>query len=83
VFFVATSAFLFVMAVKFIGLAIQEFQEIGAVSVTDAGLPEFVAGLGLNPTIEAISAQLMLIIAALGTYLAMRRKSLAVAAAAA
>lgn len=83
VFFVATSAFLFVMAVKFVGLAMQEFQEIGYLGVTDAGLPAAVVSLGINNTIEAISVQALLVLGAVGTYMAMRRKSLAMAAAAA
>ena len=66
--FVATSAFLFVMGLKFIGNAIQELQELAVVTYTDAPVPDFAVSLGLNPTWEALGAQVVIaIIAVLGT----------------
>lgn len=55
--FVATSAFLFVMALKFVGGAIQELQEMQVLDVTAVDLPGWLTDLGANATLEAIAAQ--------------------------
>lgn len=62
--FVATSALLFVMAVRFVGSALKEFQEMGWVPFDDAGLPSWLEAAGLNPSFEALGAQALLIAAA-------------------
>ncbi len=70
--FVATSAFLFVMGLKFVGNAIQELQEKAMVSYTDAPVPDFAVSLGLNPTWEALGAQLAIALIAILGMLALR-----------
>lgn len=66
--FIITSAFLFVMGIKFIGEAIQEFQEQAMIPVTDASAASFLTAIGFNPTLEALSIQLLVILLALATY---------------
>jgi len=66
--FIITSAFLFVMGIKFIGEAIQEFQEQAMIPVTDAPAASFLTVIGFNPTLEALSIQLLVILLALATY---------------
>jgi high-affinity iron transporter len=56
--FIVTSGFLFVMALKFIGEAIQEFQEQQIVPFTELRGTNWLSSIGLNPTVEAVSAQL-------------------------
>jgi len=60
--FVITSAMLFIMGVKFIGEAIQEFQEQQIVSYTPlkAG-SDWLTALGFNPSAEALLAQALVI----------------------
>lgn len=73
--FVATSAFLFVMALKFVGGAIQELQEMQVLDVTSVNLPGWLTDLGANATIEAIAAQGVIALAAvLGTLVAQWRQ---------
>jgi high-affinity iron transporter len=67
--FIVTSGFLFVMALKFIGEAIQEFQEQQILSYTQMGEMDWLTSIGLNPTLEAISAQLFVIGLATATFL--------------
>jgi len=59
--FIATSAFLFLMGLKFVGEALQEFQEQMLVSYDPAPLPDWLAAIGLNPTWEALIAQLVIV----------------------
>jgi high-affinity iron transporter len=73
--FIITSAFLFAMAIKFIGEAIQEFQEQSIVSFTEVKGAAFLNTIGLNPTVEALSAQLLVIVSALATYSVYQRNS--------
>jgi high-affinity iron transporter len=75
VLFVATSAFLFAMAIKFIGEAMQEFQEQGMISPTRLPGGDWLEAIGLNPTAEAISAQLVVIVLALVALLVAQRKN--------
>jgi len=66
--FLLTSAFLFLMGLRFIGGAIQELQEQTIVPYDGVTLPDWVLALGINPTWEALSAQLAVaIIAIAGT----------------
>lgn len=62
--FVITSAFLFLMAVKMLGEAVQEFQEQQLLPYDLVSGSEWLQALGLNPTIEALAAQAAVIILA-------------------
>ena len=73
--FILTSAFLFAMAIKFIGEAVQEFQEPAIVSVTELKGAAWLGAVGLNPTLEALSAQFLVVLFALATYSVVRRNS--------
>lgn len=66
--FIITSAFLFAMAIKFIGEAVQEFQEQSILPFTQVAGADWLSAVGLNPTLEALSLQLLVILFALGTY---------------
>src|SRR5712672_3077676 len=73
--FIITSAFLFAMAVKFIGEAVQEFQEGSMLPFTELKGAGWLGAVGLNPTLEALSAQLLVILFALATYSVVQRNS--------
>jgi high-affinity iron transporter len=73
--FILTSAFLFVMAIKFIGEAVQEFQEQALLPFTELKGLSWLADLGLNPTLEALSLQFFVILSALATYSVFQRNS--------
>ena len=80
--FLVTSAFLFFMAIKFIGEGIQEFQEQTLVSYNEirrAG--GWLSAIGFNPTWEAVSAQLVVIVLAVATYVILERRARIAAAA--
>jgi len=62
--FIVTSAFLFVMAIKMVGDAIQEFQEQQLVSYTEFVLGKWLDAIGFNPTLEAFSAQAAIVLLA-------------------
>jgi high-affinity iron transporter len=66
--FIVTSAFLFAMAIKFIGEAIQEFQEQSILPFTEVKSLRWIDAIGLNPTLEALSVQLLVVVFALATY---------------
>jgi high-affinity iron transporter len=73
--FIITSAFLFVMALRFIGAGIQEFQEQVLIPSDIAPGAVWLLQLGLNPTWEAILAQGTVIVLAVVTLLIMRRNA--------
>jgi high-affinity iron transporter len=73
--FILTSAFLFAMAIKFIGEAVQEFQEQSVLPFTEVKDAAWLGWLGLNPTLEALSAQFLVILFALATYSVFQRNS--------
>ncbi len=73
--FIITSAFLFAMAIKFIGEAVQEFQEQSMLPFTELKSAAWLGVIGLNPTVEALSAQLLVIVFALATYSVVQRNS--------
>jgi high-affinity iron transporter len=73
--FIVTSAFLFAMAIKFIGEAVQEFQEQSVVPVTEVKGSALLSAMGLNPTLEALSLQGMVILAALATFSIVQRNA--------
>ena len=58
--FLVTSAFLFLMGLRFIGGAIQELQEQTVVPYTAAPVPHWLEQLGVNPTWEAIGTQIVI-----------------------
>src|SRR6266516_919609 len=67
--FIVTSGFLFLMALKCIGEAIQGFQGQQIVPYTEMRGTNWLSGVGLNPTLEAISTQLFVIGLAATTFL--------------
>lgn len=74
--FLATSALLFVMGLRFVGAALQELQEQALVSATPAPHADWLVAFGLNPSWEALGAQaLIAIVAIVGTALAARPKA--------
>lgn len=74
--FMVTSAFLFVMGLRFVGGAIQELQEQTLIPVDVASLPDWAISLGLNPSWEAIGTQLIIaLIAVLSVTVASRYKT--------
>src|ERR1700754_3030490 len=73
--FIITSAFLFAMAIKFIGEAIQEFQEQSILPFTELKSLRWLDAIGFNPTLEAISLQLLVVVFALATYSVVVRNS--------
>ncbi|WP_065750615.1 FTR1 family iron permease [Bradyrhizobium paxllaeri] len=73
--FIITSAFLFVMAIKFIGEAVQEFQERAIITVTEVKGSAFLTAIGLNPSMEALSIQGLVILFALATYSVVQRNN--------
>ena len=73
--FIITSAFLFAMGVKFIGDAIKEFQEQTIIPFTELKGTAWLDSLGLNPTLEALSLQALVILAALATYSVVQRNA--------
>jgi high-affinity iron transporter len=83
--FLATSALLFVMALRFIGGAIQELQEQAILGVHEApgALYDGLMALGFNATLEAITVQGVVIAAAIASFalLVMRKRAVTTAAA--
>jgi high-affinity iron transporter len=79
--FLVTSAFLFIMAIKFIGEAVQEFQEQQLVGYTEIKGGAWLADIGFNPTIEAVGLQLVVIACAVVTFIVMDRRGRHAAAA--
>jgi len=80
--FLLTSAFLFLMGLRFIGGAIQELQEQALLSYDDVTVPDWLLSLGVNPTWEAFAAQFAVAAIAVASTLAMyyRRPATMVAA---
>jgi high-affinity iron transporter len=72
--FIATSAFLFVTALKFIGDAIQEFQEQIIVSTTPIKSLSWLETIGLNPTQEALSIQFLVALFVIAAFSLVRRE---------
>jgi high-affinity iron transporter len=70
--FVITSAFLFVMAAKMLGDAVQEFQEQQLLPYDVLKGWEWLTSVGLNPTIEALLAQAAIVALAAISFLVWR-----------
>jgi high-affinity iron transporter len=66
--FLVTSGFLFVMAIKFIGEGIQAFQEQLVLPYTQIAGASWLSAIGLNATLEAVSAQFLVIVFAMVTF---------------
>ncbi len=62
--FAVTSAILFLLGLRFIGGALQEFQEIGWVPYDYLDLPGWAVQAGVNPTLQAIGLQALLLLGA-------------------
>ena len=76
--FIITSAFLFVMALRFIGAAIQEFQEQQLIPYDPiASLAPLLMSVGFNPTWEAVAIQGAVVVLAVVTFLIWRRSATA------
>jgi high-affinity iron transporter len=76
--FLLTSTFLFLMGLRFIGGAMQELQEQTIVPYDGVTLPDWLLALGINPTWEALGAQLVVaMIAIAGTLVLYGRRTLA------
>lgn len=73
--FVATSAFLFVTAIKFIGQAIQEFQEQQLIPYDEVAGGRWLAAIGFNPTFEAVAAQALVVLIAAVSFFALERRA--------
>ena len=73
--FIVTSAFLFVMAIKFIGDAIMEFQEQLLVPSNPVGAMAWLLEIGFNPTREALMAQGAVLVLAIVTFLLWHRST--------
>jgi len=67
--FVVTSVFLLVMAIKFVGDGLKEFQEMAWISYSPVDLPGWLEWAELNPSLEALGAQAVLIVAVIATLL--------------
>lgn len=72
--FIVTSAFLFIMALKFIGDAIQEFQEQSILPVTPIEGMSWLEKLGLNPSLEALSIQFLVALFVIAAFSLVRRE---------
>ena len=72
--FLVTSAFLFIMGLRFVGAALQELQERTVVSFTPAAIPNWLEALGVNPSWEAIGAQLVIAAIAVASTAALRMR---------
>lgn len=78
--FIVTSAFLFVMGLRFIGAAVQECQEQLLLPVHPADVPRWLIDAGINPTWEALGVQLVVMaVAAVGLLVSQRMRPQAVA----
>lgn len=67
--FIITSVFLLVMAIKFVGDGLKEFQEMAWIPYSPVDLPRWLEWLELNPSLEALGAQAVLIVAVVATLL--------------
>jgi high-affinity iron transporter len=72
--FLLTSAFLFIMAIKFIGEAVQEFQEQQYLGFTEMPGGAWLDRLGFNPSMQAVTLQLAVIVLALITFFVLDRR---------
>lgn len=62
--FVATSAFLFFLGLRFTGAALKEFQEMGWVPYREIGLPDWLAEVIGNATLQGVAVETAILLAA-------------------
>ena len=75
--FIVTSAFLFVMAFRFLGDGVHELQEAHLLPESPINMPALLSTIGFQKTIEALLPQLVLVAVAVAGYAALRsRKAL-------
>ncbi len=73
--FLFTSALLFAMGLRFVGAALQELQEQAIVPMTAAPNADWLVAVGLNPSVEALAAQIAIaVVAVAGVALAARAR---------
>lgn len=72
--FVVTSAFLFLTALKFIGDAIQEFQEQNILPTSPVAGLGWLEAIGLNPSVEALSIQFLVALFVVAAFALVRRE---------
>lgn len=72
--FIVTSVFLFVTAIKFIGDAVQEFQEQTILAVTPIDGFGWLEKIGFNPSGEALSIQLLVALFVVAAFSLVRRE---------
>ena len=70
--FVITSAFLFVMALRFLGDGVHELQEAHLLPESPIHMPEPLSTIGFQETIEALLPQLILLAVAVAGYAVLR-----------
>ena len=63
------------MAIKFVGEAVQEFQEQAIITVTEVKGSAFLTAIGLNPSMEALSIQGLVILFVLASYSVVQRNN--------
>lgn len=73
--FLLTSAFLFLMGLKLIGEAMQEFQEQAMIGVHSTPASDVLTAIGLNASWEAIGTQLAIVAVAASSMWLMSRRS--------
>ena len=72
-FFLVTSAFLFLMGLKFVGEGLQEFQEQALLGFHPAPWSDALIALGLNASWEAVALQIAVVLAAAGSIASLQR----------
>ena len=72
--FLVTSAFLFIMGLRFVGAALTELQERTVVSFTPAPFPNWLTDLSGNASWEAIGLQLAIALIAVASTAALRMR---------
>jgi high-affinity iron transporter len=72
--FIATSAFLFVMGLKFVGQGLKEFQEQALVPYDPLPFAAILEQIGLNPTFEAIGVQIAVVALAAISLITIRHR---------
>jgi high-affinity iron transporter len=70
--FAVTSAFLFVMALRFVAGAVQEVQEQQLLPFDAVAVPEWLARIGVGTTVESLAAQALVLAVAIAGLIALR-----------
>jgi high-affinity iron transporter len=71
--FLVTSAFMFVMGLRFVGAGLQEFQEQALIGFHPIPWSDWLIALGLNASWEAVATQLAVLVVAGASVVAMLR----------